>query len=193
MSLKKKINQLKFIYRYLKEQYGLYGSNERVRKLYNCIIEPSVRFRVEDFSQLHIGQGVFFSSFSSITVMDLVKERRDAFLRIGDRTSIGDNCDLRAAGGKIIIGDDCLVAQYVSIISTNHLISKDIPIAQADWDRTKNFINIGNDVWIGAHAVILPGVSIGNGAIIAAGSVVSQNVDEYTIVAGVPARFLRKR
>ena len=54
-------------------------------------------------------------------------------------------------------------------------------------------VAIGDDVWIGTNATILPGVTIGRGAIVAAGSVVTSSVAEYDIVAGVPARFLKKR
>lgn len=54
-------------------------------------------------------------------------------------------------------------------------------------------INIGNDVWIGYGAVILRGVSIGDGAIVGAGAVVTKDVDPYTIVGGVPAKTIRKR
>nr|WP_200389622.1 DapH/DapD/GlmU-related protein [Thiocapsa imhoffii] len=56
-----------------------------------------------------------------------------------------------------------------------------------------NPIRIGNDVWIGAHAAILSGVTIGEGAIVAAGAVVRQDVDPYTIVGGVPAKVLGER
>lgn len=56
-----------------------------------------------------------------------------------------------------------------------------------------NPISIGNDVWIGAHAVVLAGVTIGQGAVIAAGAVVNRDVEPYTIVGGVPARHLGER
>ena len=60
--------------------------------------------------------------------------------------------------------------------------------------KTENYrISIGNDVWIGANAIILDGVSIGDGAIIAAGSLVNKDVDSYTIVGGVPAKLIRPR
>jgi acetyltransferase-like isoleucine patch superfamily enzyme len=54
-------------------------------------------------------------------------------------------------------------------------------------------VKIGNDVWIGAHAVITGGIRIGNGAVISAGAVVTQNVDDYQIVGGVPARVIGDR
>lgn len=54
-------------------------------------------------------------------------------------------------------------------------------------------MNIGNDVWIGRNVIVLPGVSIGNGAVVGAGSVVTKNVEKYSIVAGNPARPIRYR
>ena len=54
-------------------------------------------------------------------------------------------------------------------------------------DMSRNKIQIGDDVWIGAHATVLPGVTIGTGSVIAAGAVVTSNIPEYAIAAGVPA------
>ncbi len=61
------------------------------------------------------------------------------------------------------------------------------------WDENKTDVSIGNDVWIGAKSVILPGVTIGDGAVIAAGSIVNKDVAPYSIVAGVPAKFIKTR
>lgn len=113
------------------------------------------------------------------------------------------NCD------KLTIGRFCSIACGAKFIfnSANHSMSslstypfpiffeewelecKDIPVA---WDN-KGDIIIGNDVWIGYEAVILAGVTIGDGAIVGAGSVVTKDIPPYTIVGGVPARPIRKR
>ena len=61
------------------------------------------------------------------------------------------------------------------------------------WDREKVGIVIEDDVWIGANCVILPGVHIGYGAVVAAGSVVTRNVPSYALVAGVPAKVIKYR
>jgi maltose O-acetyltransferase len=82
----------------------------------------------------------------------------------------------------------------VSIIGTNHLVDElAVPVRMAAWDRSRREVCIGNDVWIGAGATVLPGVRIGDGGVIGAGAVVTTDVPASAIVAGVPARVLRYR
>ena len=107
--------------------------------------------------------------------------------------NIGEFNNIRASGGSIEIGEFCLISQFVSIIGSNHNIQKSEKIALQGWSKNRNFVKIGDDVWIGAHSVILPGVSIATGAVIAAGSVVSKDVDSYKIVAGNPAKVIGNR
>ena len=76
--------------------------------------------------------------------------------------------------------------------SNNHTFkSTKIPIISQG--MTEGEIIIGNDVWIGSNAVILPNCNIGDGAIIGAGAVVTSNIEPYTVVGGIPARFIKKR
>lgn len=104
---------------------------------------------------------------------------------LGDYVGIGENVVLRGAGG-ITMGNRVLIATGVAIVSAGH------PLVPPRWgvDVLKP-IHIGDDVWIGTNAVILPGVNIGNGAVVAAGAVVSRDVPSYAVVAGVPARVIR--
>ena len=108
---------------------------------------------------------------------------------------------------KLIIGKFCQIAMGVEFImnDANHQMSavSTFPFYTLDgWDMEapsaadmpfKGNTVIGNDVWIGQNAVILPGVNIGDGAIIGANSVVGSNISPYTIVAGNPAKVIRKR
>jgi acetyltransferase-like isoleucine patch superfamily enzyme len=113
-----------------------------------------------------------------------------AFIEIGERTSIGFHTFLYASAG-ISVGDDCMIAPFVYMVDSDHGIAKGIPM-----NRQKNIprrIHVGNDVWIGAHSVILSGVHIGDGAIVAAGAVVRDDVPQNTIVGGVPAKILGVR
>lgn len=103
-------------------------------------------------------------------------------LTLGSRIDIGEYCVIRASGG-VTLGDRVLVAAGAVITSREH------PVALPRHGVTADApIHIGDDVWIGAGAIVLPGISIGRGAVIAAGAVVTADVAPFTIVGGVPAR-----
>ncbi len=84
---------------------------------------------------------------------------------------------------------------FVSIHPAFYSTFKQVPITFSDKDifMEHSYIHIGNDVWIGASAIIADGISIGDGAIVAAGAVVTKNVEPYEIVGGVPAKHIKKR
>lgn len=117
----------------------------------------------------------------------------DGNLIIGN--SFGANGGVRViadCGGSITIGDDVIVGPNVVIRASNHRFADiERPIRQQG--HVAQTVRVGSDVWIGANAVILPGVVIGNHAVVAAGAVVSRDVPEYAIVAGVPAQVMRDR
>lgn len=110
---------------------------------------------------------------------------------------------------RLIIGKFCSIACGTKFLfnSANHTLKSlstyTFPLFYEDWNLEKSNITtawdnkgdiiIGNDVWIGYEAIIMAGVHVGNGAIIAAHAVVTKDVQPYTIVGGVPARFIRKR
>jgi maltose O-acetyltransferase len=112
------------------------------------------------------------------------------YLSLGENSCIGANNLLT---GKVIIGKNSMLGPEVMILTRNHKHDKvDIPMMlQGNGEQKK--VTIGNDVWVGARAIILPGVSIGDGAIVGAGAVVSKDVEEYSIVVGNPARVVKKR
>jgi acetyltransferase-like isoleucine patch superfamily enzyme len=114
-------------------------------------------------------------------------------LRIGEHTAVNEYNNLRAAGGEISIGNHCQIAQFCTLVASNHTTETAKYMIDAPWDGTKTSINIEDDVWIGANCVILPGVRIGRGAVIGAGSVITKDVPNHSIVAGVPGRFIRRR
>ncbi len=106
-------------------------------------------------------------------------------IRVGKNVFINSGCCFQDQGG-IEIGDNALIGQQVVIATLNHYLQPD--------KRGNMFpvpVKIGNNVWIGAKATILPGVTIGNGAVIAAGAVVTKDVPENTVVAGIPARIIK--
>ena len=107
-------------------------------------------------------------------------------IHLGKNVFINADCKFQDQGG-IYIGDDTLIGHNVVLATLNH---------EEDPENRENLIaapiKIGNKVWIGSNATILPGVTVGDGAIIAAGAVVTKDVDSMSIVAGVPAKFVRK-
>jgi acetyltransferase-like isoleucine patch superfamily enzyme len=149
---------------------------------------------VQDTSRFALGEGVFIGANTVLLCMDDPKGiKGSAKLSIGNGTSIGEMNNIRAAGGEIIIGEKCILSQYITIVAANHLISKDQYMIDQAWDTTKNKVVIHDDVWIGSHAQIMPGVTIGKGAIIAAGATVTKDVEPYAIMVGSPAKLLRYR
>lgn len=114
----------------------------------------------------------------------------NAEVKIGDRTTFGYYSFLFSSE-KIIIGHDCLIAPFVYFVDSDHNISKEKNI-NLQGNQTRQ-IKIGNDVWIGTGSKILKGVNVGNGAVIAAGSLVKHDVAEYEIHGGIPAKKLGER
>ena len=108
-------------------------------------------------------------------------------ISIGDNTSIGWFCHLDGRGG-ITIGSNTNISSYTKLVTGTHDIdSLDYVSAQF------RPISIGSHVWVCTGAILLPGVTIGDGAVIAAGSVVTKDVPPYTVVGGVPANTIRTR
>lgn len=113
-------------------------------------------------------------------------------ITIGDRSNINRNCMIWAGdNAKVIIGKDCLTGPGVTIIASKYDV-KGRNIIRSYPPFEKDII-IGNDVWLGANVVVLPGVKIGDGAIVGSGSVVTKDIEPYTVVAGIPAKEIKKR
>lgn len=112
-------------------------------------------------------------------------------LRIDDDVDLALDVIITASGG-VTIGKRTLIGYRTQILSSNHIIPNNRDMIFHSGHSKKEVI-IEKDVWIGANCIILPGVVIGEGAVIAAGSIVTKNVDPYTLVGGVPAKLIRNR
>lgn len=111
-------------------------------------------------------------------------------VHLGDRSGIGVNCRLH---GPVSIGRDVMMGPDVVVIATAHGHS-DISVPMMDQPSVApRLVTIGDDVWIGTRAVILPGVRVGRGSIVGAGAVVTKHVPDYAVVGGNPARVIRYR
>ena len=106
-------------------------------------------------------------------------------IAVGKRVFINEGCCFQDQGG-IEIGDDCLIGQQVVFATLNH---DPAPRRRANMFAAP--IRLGKRVWIGAHATVLAGVTVGDNAIVAAGAVVTKDVPANAVVAGVPARIIR--
>jgi len=108
-------------------------------------------------------------------------------LSIGNEVFINTDCRF-ACGGNITIGDHCQISARVSFETINHQL---IPVKYGKRPSKTAPIIIENNVWIGSGVILLPGVTVGQGAVVAAGAVVKKDVPSYTLVAGVPAQIIR--
>lgn len=106
-------------------------------------------------------------------------------ITLGERVFINSGCKFQDQGG-VVIGDDCLIGHNTVIATLNHDLA---PSRRADMHPAP--VVIGRNVWIGSNATILPGVTIGDNAVVAAASVVTKDVPADSIVVGSPARVVR--
>ena len=107
-------------------------------------------------------------------------------ISIGNHTHLGENVHLRG-GGIILIGDWCQIANNAIIVTGNHPIDGGLYYGRSVFEDIK----IGNNVWIGSGVIILPGVTIGENSVIAAGAVVTNDIQSNVIVGGVPAKKIK--
>lgn len=105
---------------------------------------------------------------------------------LGKNSVINSRCRIDNRG-QVIIGENVSISQEVIILTADH------DIDSADFRGQNKTVRIEDYVWIGTRVTILPGVTVGRGALIGAGSVVTRDVAPFTIVAGVPAKVIRKR
>ncbi len=121
-----------------------------------------------------------------------------ASLRCGENIYLGANshinqycCIWASKNSKVVLGDNLLMGPGVKIFASNHSTKPGVPMTHQQW--IEKDVTIGDDVWLGANSVVVPGVRIGRGSIVAAGAVVTKDVSDNTIVAGVPAKTIKQR
>lgn len=141
------------------------------------VIRKSICSPIFDQSgkNINVERGAYFSTGGGI--------------RIGAGSGLGVNCLVH---GPLCIGENVMMGPDVTILTHTHNIDRtDIPMGHQGMRVAE--VTIGSDVWIGMRSIIMPGVKIGNGAVIGAGAVVTKDVPDYAVVGGVPARIIRYR
>lgn len=155
-------------------------------------IDPSVVIAgcLEAMERARIGEGTEIQRHCRITFGDPTVPHRP-LLDIGRRVFVGQGTILSIMD-SMSIGDHTLIGANCYLLTNQHRYqSREIPIRDQGYDTAP--LEIGEDVWIGANSVVMPGIVIGRGAIIGACSVVNKNVGEWEIWAGVPARKIKDR
>lgn len=131
-----------------------------------------------------VGDGSFY--------LDLIVWLNGDRIELGERVGFNYGCFVNGFGG-LTIGDDCIFGPYVMIHTANHEIDDATrPILEQGW-RDEGPTTIGQGVWVGMGACILPGITIGDGCVVGAASVVARDLAPFTIAAGNPARAIRER
>jgi acetyltransferase-like isoleucine patch superfamily enzyme len=139
---------------------------------------------------VRFGNNVGIGAYSRIVISTSLNNLGEG-IKIGNNVGIGEFAYLGGAGG-LEIGDDCIVGQYFSCHPENHNYS-DLVLPIRLQGTSRKGIKIGKNCWIGSKVTILDGVEIGEGCIIAAGSVVTKDVPSLAVVGGVPAKLLKLR
>jgi galactoside O-acetyltransferase len=134
---------------------------------------------------IEIGSNVNIFGMVRMVVTD-TNECANSFIKIKDNTYINHGCYLSGEGG-LYIGEKVLIGPYSMFLSGGHEINDQESIYHSK--LTARPIHISDDCWVGAGAKILGGVKLGRGSVVAAGAVVTRNVPDYAVVAGVPARI----
>ena len=161
---------------YIRLLAPLYQHRGRGSKIYN-----SVRMDTPPYRRFSIGRQSVVESFSCINnaVGDVV---------IGDHTRIGLHNTII---GPVSIGSHVNLAQGITVTALNHNFSEPNKRIDEQGVSTQEIV-INDDLWIGANAVILPGVTIGSHCVVAAGAVVTKDIPDGCIVAGVPAKIIKQ-
>jgi len=157
------------------------------------------KYRFKEAGKISIGRNVIIRGWKNITLGNNVTlydgaciNASHGYINIGDRSDIGQ-CSYLDGGGGLSIGKACAIGIGVRILteSNQYRFNPQVPIV--DQPIIRKNVDIGDDVWIGTNAVIFLGVKIGSHAIVGAGAVVREDVPEWKIAVGLPAKVIKDR
>lgn len=138
----------------------------------------------------YICLGLFKSCGSNVNIERMARFGSGSKISIGDNSGIGVNCNIV---GEVVIKNNVMMGEDCILITTCHeFMDIKVPMIEQGMKPEKKIV-IGDDVWIGSRCIILPGVVIGRGTIVAAGSVVTKSFGDYLVVGGNPAKVIKNR
>ena len=130
------------------------------------------------------------ATLSTGMLVRLDPDQTDPIVSVGDRCVLGKGISI-VAHDRVVIGDDVMFGPYCYVTDQNHGYEElDVPIGSQMWRN--NPVHIGSGSWIGAGVIILPGTSLGRQVAVAAGSVVRGEIPDHCVIAGAPARIVRR-
>jgi galactoside O-acetyltransferase len=175
---------LKYVINLIKLNFSQSKTSFNLRLKFSAAIENGCVFYGVDNIFLNLNVSVGKNSLFSA---------EKGIIRIGENTSFNSNVHINSSVcGEILIGNNCLIGPNVVMRTAGHNFERaDIPIRNQG-HICKNIL-IEDDVWLGANVVVLGGVTIGKGCVIGAGSVVTKNIEAYSIAVGVPAKVIKNR
>jgi len=156
----------------------------------NLILEEGVHINALSEKGIVAGNNVTIAKYAILTCTGVIANKGIG-IRIGNNSAVGAQSFLGGQGG-ITIGNDVIMGPQVKIFSENHNYNRPVVLIRKQGE-SRNGVVIGDNCWIGAGVIILDGVSIEKGCVVAAGSVVTQSMPENSIAMGIPAKVIKSR
>ena len=178
---------------------GLLFIGKGVSLRYANHLEAGKDLIIEDYAEINclskqkviLGDRVTIGKFAIIRPSNIYGGEIGEGLKIGNNSNIGPYCYI-GCSGYIEIGNNVMISPRVSIYAENHVFEQtDMTIKEQGVMR--QFVKIEDDCWIAANSIILAGVTVGRGSVVAAGSVVTIDVPPFSVVGGVPAKIIKNR
>lgn len=183
------LGKIKKVYKFILKDIKIHKFKRYCRKL-NCkVIKPLILNNPE---YIHLDKYVRIKEGARIECYDrFAGNMLSPRLSIEEKVIIGYNFSCLVAD-KVRIGKDTILASNVLITSENHGINPEIDIPYYEQELSIGPVSIGEGCWIGEKVIILPNVNIGKKCVIAAGAIVTKDIPDYSIAAGIPAKVIKK-
>ncbi len=184
---------------FFKKAGGMVLIGRGVSIRYAHYLQTGKDFIVEDFAEINCKshQGIIAGDRVTIGKYAIIRPSNAYGGAVGEGLKIGNNSSIGpfayiGCSGFIEIGNNVIMGPRVGIFSENHHFNNlDLPIKEQGVDRS--FVTIEDDCWIASNVVILAGVTIGKGSVIASGSVVTKDIPPFSVAAGIPAKVIKSR